>query len=147
MLLHPAAEGCAPCPLLRPPHMDKSLLEPDFPVDVVYTWVDGADPAHAAKRAKHLPGQKNIHPDGLERARFRDNDELRYSLRSLESFAPWVRTVIILTDDQVPAWLNREHPKIRIADHRDCIPERYLPSFNAQVIEAYLHRLPDSAEH
>ena len=147
MALHPATEGCAPCPLRLPSQPGECPLEADFPVDVVYTWVDGADPAHAAKRAAYLPTQRDIHPDGLDLARFRDNEELRYSLRSLEAFAPWVRKVIILTDKQVPAWLNAAHPKIRVADHTDCIPEQYLPSFNSQVIEAYLHRIPDLAEH
>ena len=147
MALHPATEGCASCFLQLPSQAGEFPLEADFPVDVVYTWVNGSDPAHAAKRAAYLPRQQDIHPDGLELARFRDNEELRYSLRSLEAFAPWVRKVIILTDKQVPVWLNLDHPKILIADHTDCIPERYLPSFNAQVIEAYLHRIPDLAEH
>ena len=138
MALHPATQGCAPCPLRFPILSGEYPLEPDFPVDVVYTWVNGADPAHAAKRAACPPGQRDIHPDGLDRARFRDNEELRYSLRSLESFAPWARKVIILTDEQVPVWLNLAHPKVRIADHVECIPARYLPSFNSQVIEAYL---------
>lgn len=149
MTLHPAAGGCGACHLCLPfpvEHADAAFAA-DFPVDVVYTWVDGSDPAHVAKRTACLPGQQDIHPDGLELARFRDNDELRYSLRSLERFAPWVRTVIILTDNQAPAWLRREHPKIRVVDHTDCIPERYLPTFNSHVIEAYLHRIPDLAEH
>ena len=151
-VLHPAAEGCGAC-RLRLPDIPERRGEtgaepaPDFPVDVVYTWVDGSDPAHAAKRARYLSDQKDIHPDGLELARYRENEELRYSLRSLETFAPWVRRVIILTDNQVPAWLDVSHPKIRIADHKECIPERFLPTFNAQVIEAYLHRIPDLSEH
>jgi hypothetical protein len=30
--------------------------------------------------------------------RFRDNDELRFSLRSLERRAPWIRNVFIVTN-------------------------------------------------
>jgi hypothetical protein len=33
--------------------------------------------------------------------RYRDNDELRYSLRSLEKYAPWIRRVFIVTNGQV----------------------------------------------
>ena len=36
-----------------------------------------------------------------EDSRFRDNDELRYSLRSLEQHAPWLRHIYIVTNGQV----------------------------------------------
>jgi UDP-N-acetylglucosamine-lysosomal-enzyme len=39
--------------------------------------------------------------------RFRDSNELRFSLRSLERFAPWVRRVFLVTDNQIPKWLVR----------------------------------------
>ena len=99
----------------------------------------------SAKRARYLPAHQNAEKSGA--ALYRDNDELRYSLRSLEAYAPWVRTVFIATDEQVPAWLNTEHPKVRIVDHRDFIPHEYLPTFSSRPIEAHTHRIPDLAEH
>lgn len=121
--------------------------EASFPVDVIYTWVNGADPVHAEKRAEFLPRQEEVHVNGLEHARFRDNEELRFSLRALERYAPWVRRIILVTDSQVPAWLDTSHKKIRIVDHKEFIPEQYLPTFNSHVIEAFLHRIPGLAEH
>jgi hypothetical protein len=146
--LHPATEGCRACRYHMPSLESRTCraIEPDFPVDAVYTWVDGADPAHAAKRAQWLSRQKRVHDNALEAARFRDNDELRYSLRSLEDFAPWIRTIILVTDGQRPAWLPATHPKIRVVDHREFIPGAYLPTFNSHVIEAWLHTVPDLAE-
>ena len=47
----------------------------------------------------------------------------------------------------MPAWLNTEHPKLRVVRHEDYIPKEYLPTFNSNVIEIYLHRIPDLAEH
>lgn len=147
--LHPATSGCGTCRnyMLSLDTRACHDRQPEFPVDVVYTWVDGADPVHAAKRASFLPGQKNVHENALELARFRDNEELRFSLRALERFAPWVRSIIIVTDNQCPAWLDRTHPKIRLVDHKDFIPAEYLPTFNSHVIESYLHRIPGLAEH
>jgi hypothetical protein len=158
---HPASAGCGPCGTFinslesrgyrchnhgtQPDFLPAFI--PEFPIDVVYTWVNGADPEHQAKRAACLPKQPDIHESALEAARFRDNNELIYSLRALEQFAPWVRKVILVTDNQVPAWLRRDHPKIRIVDHKEFIPEKYLPTFNSHVIEAYLHKVPDLAEH
>ena len=34
--------------------------------------------------------------------RYRDSEELRYSLRSLVKYAPWVRKIFIVTDNQIP---------------------------------------------
>ncbi|MDR2124227.1 MAG: Stealth CR1 domain-containing protein [Desulfovibrio sp.] len=147
--LHPASGGCGPCGNYIPSLETRAFhgVQPEFPVDVVYTWVDGADPAHAAERARYLREQPDIHENGLEQARFRDNEELRYSLRALERCAPWVRCVILATDRQIPAWLKRDHPSVRIADHTEFIPARFLPTFNSHVIEAWLHMIPGLAEH
>ena len=149
MKVHPQAGGCGPCPyhMISLERRTSHTPPAAFPVDAVYTWVNGADPAHVAKRKLYQAQQDDIHCNGLEEARFRDNDELRYSLRSLECFAPWLRSIIVITDNQTPSWLNQAHPKLRVVDHREFIPERYLPTFNSHVIEAYLHAIPGLAEH
>lgn len=146
--LHPATHGCGTCRyyLLSLETRAFHDIQPEFPIDAVFTWVDGSDPAHKQKRQHYLREQGGVHDNGLEAARFRDNEELRFSLRSLELFAPWIRTIFIVTDGQAPKWLRTAHPRIRIVDHRDCIPERYLPTFNSHVIEAYLHTIPGLSE-
>ena len=40
--------------------------------------------------------------------RYRDSDELKYSIRSLVKNAPWIRRIFIVTDNQIPNWLNLE---------------------------------------
>lgn len=147
--LHPATSGCGPCGnyMLSLETRGFHGIQPDIAIDVVYTWVNGADPVHAARRAEHLRLQRGIHENALDQARFRDNEELRFSLRALEQCAPWVRNVILVTAGQCPAWIRRDHPKLRVVDHTEFIPERYLPTFNSHVIEAYLHEIPGLAEH
>jgi hypothetical protein len=124
-----------------------TLPRPDFPVDAVYTWVNGADPAHVAKRARYLPPGGPEHPVSSGRHLFRDNRELLFSLRSLEENAPWVRRVHLVTDNQIPDWLNSASPRLALVDHSQIIPAEFLPTFNSHVIEAYLHRIPGLAEH
>jgi hypothetical protein len=120
---------------------------PIFPIDAVYTWVDGADPTHTAKRACYLSPDASMQTGQAWGATlFRDSQELRYSLRSLAAYAPWIRRIHLVTDGQRPAWL-RAHPNLTIVDHAEIIPQQYLPTFNSHVIEAYLHRIPDLAEH
>src|SRR5215203_4814348 len=79
-------------------------------VDVVVAWVDGRDPEHRAKRKRYLadPGgdAKLERVAHLER-RFSDNDEIRFCLRWIRNYAPWARTIWLVTDDQVPAAIDR----------------------------------------
>ncbi|MFD7918213.1 stealth conserved region 3 domain-containing protein [Streptomyces sp. NPDC059740] len=119
-----------------------------FPVDAVYTWVDDTDPAWQERKARRreqmgLPAESA----GDAAARFRNRDELRYSLRSLAMFAPWVRNVYLVTDDQTPAWLNTEHPGVKVVSHRDLFADPdCLPTFNSHAIESRLHHIEGLSE-
>ena len=117
------------------------LASPSFPIDVVYTWVDGSDPAHleSVRKFKSLPAA-----DASER--FQDHEELRFSLRSLEAFAPWVNHIYIVTNGQQPHWLV-QGPKLSVITHDRILPPDYLPTFNSHAIESALHRIPGLAEH
>lgn len=119
-----------------------------FEVDVVYTWVDGEDPAWLDARDARIRGLGQV-PDERSggRARFRSRDELRYSMRSLHLFAPWVRRIHLVTAGQVPSWLDTSHDRIRLVDHRDILPAEALPTFSSHAIETRLHAIPDLAEH
>jgi hypothetical protein len=123
----------------------------DFPIDVVYTWVDGGDPAWQRRKAQALaenPWVADVSRQTANDSRFASRDELRYSLRALHCFAPWVRRVFLVTDDQVPAWLDRTHPRLTVVSHREIFGDTgRLPTFNSQAIESRLHRIPGLAEH
>lgn len=74
--------------------------------------------------------------------RFQDNDELKFSLRSLEKHAPWVRRIYIVTNGQIPSWLDLSNPKIKLITHRDIFPNKsHLPTFSSPAIESHLHRI------
>jgi hypothetical protein len=122
---------------------DKHL---DFEVDAVYMWVDGNDPKIKGKRLKYLQMENgNLNPQSAAKGRFYDNEELKYSLRSLEKYAPWVRKIFLITDNQVPKWF-KDNPKIEIVDHKDIIDEKYLPTFNSEVIDFNIHKIKGLAD-
>jgi len=107
-------------------------------VDAVYTWVDGGDPGFQAMRRRYADSAAADQAN-----RYRSNGELRFSLRSLLRHAPWVRRVHILTNGQVPGWLDGSHPRIHLVTHADVFPEpQCLPTFNSHAIEMCLHRIP-----
>jgi hypothetical protein len=81
-------------------------------------------------------------------SRFLCRDELRYSLRSVYCYAPWIRHIFLVTDEQVPGWLDTTHPMITLVSHRDIFGSSgRLPTFNSHAIESRLHRISGLAEH
>jgi hypothetical protein len=112
-------------------------------IDVVYTWVDGSNPKFQADLDKYRALEVNEEDPFISgKRRFRNSDELRYSLRSLESNAPWVNRIFLVTGGQVPAWLNLKHPRIRLVNHSDIFPDlSHLPTFNSLSIEMHMHRI------
>ena len=113
-------------------------------IDFVVLWVDGADPAWQAQRQQYRPEERN---NGDAPNRYRDWGLMRYWFRCVERYAPWVNRVWFVTNGQVPEWLNREHPKLKLVSHKDYIPAEYLPTFNSNVIELWLHKIPELSEH
>ena len=111
-------------------------------IDFVVLWVDGSDPEWLRQR-QHYSGTAD---NGSTANRFRDWGLMRYWFRAVEQYAPWVNRIWFVTNGQVPLWLNREHPKLRLISHSDYIPEAFLPTFNSNVIELWLHQIPDLAE-
>ena len=115
-------------------------------IDFVITWVDMEDPKWKAEFSKYS-GKKDNEKNGVSEARFRDYGFLKYWFRGVEKFAPWVRKIHFVTSGQKPEWLDENNPKINLVNHKDYIPAEFLPTYNSVVIERYLHKIPDLAEH
>lgn len=110
-------------------------------IDFVILWVDGADPAWRKEKESYLPeDQRDSFVNGA--VRYRDWDLLPYWFRGVEKYAPWVNRVYFVTWGHLPAWLNTDHPKLTVVNHRDFIPEKYLPTFNTNTIVLNVHRIP-----
>ena len=114
------------------------------PVDIVVTWVDCNDPVWQKKKAEYTGAGDT---EGNSEVRYRDWDTLRYWFRGVEKFAPWIRYVFFVTDNQKPDWLNTDHPKLKWIKHTDYIPAEYLPTFNSNVIELNLNKISQLSEH
>ena len=93
----------------------------------MYLWVDGSDPVWRAKKAAYEQGGAPVSLEAVNEARFANNDELKYSLRSVERYAPWIRHIYIVTDGQVPAWIDLTNPRVSIID------QAHQPDFRLRV--------------
>lgn len=115
---------------------------------MVYCWCDGNDLSFIERKNLYLKKEKKqYNNDAVGNHRFSDNDELRYSLRSLTMYAPWINHVYIVTDRQIPKWLNKDCKKVTIIDHSQIMPKEIIPCFSASVIERYIVNIPNLSEH
>lgn len=124
-------------------------------IDFVIPWVDGDDPLWKSEKIKYeralFPAKPFLDEsvskdDSNADCRFRELGFLRYWFRGIEQFTPWVNKVFFITCGQKPEWLNPDHPKLVLVNHRDYIPNQYLPTFNSITIELNLHRIAGLSE-
>ncbi|OIL19343.1 glycosyl transferase [Oenococcus oeni] len=112
------------------------------PVDFVIDWVNGQDLSWQKKRSKYL-----VKKEDASSVRFRDWGFLKYWFRLVEKNAPWVHKIFLITDHQVPNFLNLDNSKIVLVNHEDYIQNKYLPVFNSNSIEIGMNKIPGLSEH
>ncbi|MDQ0573943.1 stealth family protein [Agromyces albus] len=118
----------------------------DFEIDMVFSWVDGSSDEFVRERAKRMQSYVVGEGDDSE-ARYRQIDELKYALRSVHLFAPWVRRIFIATDSPAPSWLAK-HPKVTLVRSEEMFADTsVLPTHNSHAVESQLHHIEGLAEH
>lgn len=108
-------------------------------VDLIITYVNYKD-KNWQKDYEEV-ARTRVNPAMMER--FRSFGTLRYLLRGVDKFMPYVDRVILIVSkrSQLPHWLNEENVKVVL--HEDYIPAIKLPTFNSCTIETYFYRLKD----
>ncbi|CAF3317489.1 unnamed protein product [Rotaria socialis] len=86
--------------------------------------------------------------DSISSNRFRDLKQLKYFLRSVEENGrEWARRIFLITNNQVPDYLNINHLRIRIVNHQQLFkytnvtPPKH-PLFNSMAIQSMVHNIP-----
>lgn len=112
-------------------------------IDMVYTYVNGNDSKYV-KKIKLYANLNDIYYD----KRYKNVNELNYSIKSVIKYMPFIRKIFIVTDNQHPnidKYLYDLKP-ITIINHIDIIDSKYLPTFYSDVIESYIHNIPNLSE-
>ena len=113
-------------------------------VDYVVPYVDSSKPAWKELYLKYshdfLEGNKEFIK------RFDVNPLFKFSLRGISQFIPWINQLILIVQsyDQVPDFIDTN--KVRIVLHEEFIPSKFLPTFNANTIEMFLHNIDGLSE-
>ncbi|XP_077401638.1 N-acetylglucosamine-1-phosphotransferase subunits alpha/beta-like [Vanacampus margaritifer] len=113
----------------------------ELDISPVYLFWDMSAIIKVFSQVHPVPTEKETR-DFLTPNRFEDNGALLYSLRSVEKHAPWVRHVFIVTNGQIPFWLNLKNPRVSIVTHQEIfLNQSHLPTFSSPAIESNLHRI------
>ncbi|WP_181190249.1 Stealth CR1 domain-containing protein [Bombilactobacillus bombi] len=110
-------------------------------IDFVVTWVNSNDKKWQQKKNKYVC---NLHDENKflnSSIRYRSFDTFKYWFRGVEKYAPWVHKVYLVTDNQVPKWLDLNHPKLQIVDHKEFLDSVNLPVFNSNAIELNVDKI------
>lgn len=118
------------------------------PVDAVITWVDGSDPKHAQKLNDCLRHRGIERPATVSQSRLNDSGELSCCVTSIFRFAPWIRTIFIVSDDQKPSLIKTLantpfQDRIKVVDHAEIFRGHTsaLPTFNIRSLTTALWRI------
>ncbi|SDH73483.1 stealth family protein [Winogradskyella thalassocola] len=132
--------------------MTKDIIE-EHPIDAVILWVDGNDEKHKAKMLPYLEDKTKISSENF-RTRYDQVNEIKFTIDSILKFAPYIRNIFIVTDNQTPNFLsetnkNESYDKVSIIDHKVIFEgyEKFLPTFCSRTLETCIHRIPNLAEH
>lgn len=118
----------------------------NFDIDIVFSWVDGSSAEFQAQRARRM--QNYVVGEGdSSAARFRQIDELKYALRSIHMYAPWIRRIFVATDSDRPAWLADDPRVTFVPSETFFVDTSVLPTHNSQAVECQLHHIPGLSEH
>ena len=121
-------------------------------IDAVVTWVNGQDPEHRKKKQTYIKKREAGSVAGTDvDGRFFEAGEVKYCIHSIRKFAPWIRNIYLVTDEQCPAWLTCQETlrlNISIIDHRIIFRDHpgSLPTFNSISIESLLWKIPGLSE-
>lgn len=106
-------------------------------IDFVLLWVDGSDKEWLKEKRKY----SSSYGEDDNENRYRDWENLKYWFRGVETFAPWVNKIHLVTCGHYPKWLNLNHPKLNLVSHHEIIDNNFLPTFNSQAIEVNIHKI------
>ncbi len=111
-------------------------------IDIVYTWVDGSDINWLNKKNRYKP-EKEIHENfSTLNSRFRNSDEIIYSIRSIERYFPEHGDIYIVTDNQRHPLINEN--MVKYIDHSEILD--VLPTFSSKKIESGIFKIKTLSE-
>lgn len=94
--------------------MTCSLFQFFIQIDAIITFVNGSDPKLMELIKQNQDAAKVLNSNNP--SRYRDHDELKFLLRSIELFAGFINVVhlVVAFESQIPNWLDRNNSRYEI---------------------------------
>ncbi|WP_324721404.1 Stealth CR1 domain-containing protein [Salinimicrobium sp. HB62] len=133
------------------------MTEPqeNIPVDAVLTWVNGNDKKWQEKINAYSETKINFSSENHLK-RYNSIGEIDIAIKSIIKFAPFIRNIFLVTDDQSPesfdslkSLAQEKGINLELVDHKIIFNgyEEYLPTFNSCSIISMLFKIPHLSEH
>jgi hypothetical protein len=115
-------------------------------IDLVVFWEDYTDIDYIRLNSVYQRNKDSGQQDLYGNRVFKDREILRYFLRSVEKHLKFIRNIFIITNYELPSWINFCNSRIKPLSYRTIIPFNVLPIFNYSVIERFVVNIPNLAE-
>lgn len=116
-------------------------------IDLVIFYEDDNDPEYQKLREVYIKnGFPILEQDIRERRVFKNKENLKYFIRSVGQHLKFIRYIYIISNYQIPQWLNYRKERIKILSYKTIVPYSMLPTFNYNVIETCFVNIPDIAD-
>ncbi len=124
------------------------------PIDAVISWVDGYDPAYQQKLRDFCLQQNVDQHVAVEPTRIQQCNEIYFCLHGLRRFAPWIRSIYLITNQQIPDVVKSFSgtpfgDKIKIVDQNELLAQCGVnnPIFNSISVEWLMWRIKGLSRH
>ena len=125
------------------------MVERNSQIDIVIPFYNDSDKKWRKIVDEYLKKENSTDRQVIGEERYRDWENFRYWFRAVEKNCKWVNKIflVVASESQIPFWLDRDNPKLRIVYHEDFIPKELLPTFNTMTIELYFSKIKDLSDN
>lgn len=114
-------------------------------IDIVIPFYNDADKKWRNVLYDYMKQEGSNDRQVVGEERYRDWECFKYWFRCVENNCKWVNKVflVVASETQIPKWINRDNPKLKIVLHEDYIPKELLPTFNIMTIEIFFCKIKE----
>ena len=125
------------------------MVDRNTQIDIIVPFYNDSDPIWRETLYKHMEKEGSSDRQVTGEERYRDWENFKYWFRGVEENCKWVNKVflVVASESQIPDWINRDNPKLRIVLHEEYIPKELLPTFNIMTIENYFCKIKDLSDN
>ena len=125
------------------------MVERNSQIDIVIPFYNDSDKLWSEILYEYMSEEGSNDRQVIGEERYRDWENFKYWFRGVEENCKWVNKVflVVASESQIPEWLDRNNPKLRIVLHEEFIPRDLLPTFNIMTIENYFCRIEDLSDN